>query len=178
MKTVILMRHGKSSWKDRSLDDHDRPLNRRGREAALAMARWLEARGLRPEIVLCSSSRRTCETLELMREAVHEPTESRIHPDLYEAAPATLLGALRRLPERCDTVLLIGHQPELGELLRALTRRVRRADDTRAFEKFPTAAIAVLQTDVTSWHELARGMGELVAFAKPREVAARSAATS
>lgn len=170
MKTLILMRHGKSGWKDRTLDDHDRPLKKRGRKAAPAMARWLEAQGLRPDTVLCSSSRRTRETLERMREAVPSLPEPRLSVSVYEAPPAALLEQIRGLPGYCGTALVVGHQPGLGELIRLLAGRVRRPEDRRAFEKFPTAAVAVLEADIAAWSELAPGSAELAAFAAPREL--------
>lgn len=170
MKTVILMRHAKSSWRDRSLDDHDRPLKKRGREAAPRMARWLEGEGLRPECVLCSSARRARETLELMREADPALPEPEMAPKLYEAAPAVLLGELKRLPEDCDSVLMIGHQPGLGELLRLIAGGVASARLKRAFEKFPTAAVAVLEADIAAWPELDPEAARLVAFTAPREL--------
>ncbi len=178
MKTIILMRHGKSSWKDRRLDDHERPLKKRGRKAASVMARWLAAQGLEPGIVLCSSSRRTRETLERLREASPNLPEPEIRPSLYEAAPAALLDELKRLPDDRDSVLLIGHQPGLGELLRLLVREVRRPADKRAFEKFPTAAIAVLDADIAAWSGLGPEGAELAAFAISREVATDPAAPS
>ena len=170
MKTLILMRHGKSSWKDRTLDDHDRPLKKRGRKAAPLMARWLEAQGLRPDTVLCSSARRTRETLERMREATPALPEPTLSAALYEAPPAALLEQVKGLPDTCGTALLIGHQPGLGELLRLLAGRVRKPEDRRVFEKFPTAAAAVLETEVAAWSELAPGSAELAAYAAPREL--------
>lgn len=170
MKTLILMRHGKSSWQDRTLDDHDRPLKKRGRTAAPAMARWLEAEGLCPDVVLCSSARRTRETFERMREVSPALPEPELSAALYEAAPAALLERVKALPGTCGVALLIGHQPGLGELLRLLSGRVRRPEDRRAFEKFPTAAAAVLEADVAAWPDLAPGSAELAAFAAPREL--------
>lgn len=170
MKTLILMRHGKSSWKSRSHDDHDRPLKKRGRNAAPAMARWLDAQGLRPDTVLCSSARRTRETFECMRQAVPALPEPAISAAIYEAPPAVLLEQVRALPASCGTALLIGHQPGLGDLLRLLTGRVRRPEDRRVFEKFPTAAAAVLEANIDAWSALAPGAAELAAFATPREL--------
>lgn len=170
MKTVILMRHAKSSWRDRALDDLDRPLKKRGREAAPRMARWLDEQGLRPDRVLCSPARRTRETIELMRAADPSVPEPEIVPGLYEAAPAALLGELRRLPEDCDSVLMVGHQPGLGELLRLLTGGVASARLNRAFEKFPTAAVAVLEAEIAAWSGLGPEAARLVAFAAPREL--------
>lgn len=178
MKTLILMRHAKSSWKDHTLADHERPLKKRGRKAAPRMARWLAAHGLTPDRVLCSSARRTRETLELMRAATPELAEPEILPALYEAAPAALLDALRRQPEESGRVLLIAHQPGLGELLRLLARDVRRPEDRRAFEKFPTAAVAVLEADLAKWSGLGPGTAELAAFRAPRGLEEDPAASS
>ena len=176
MKTLILMRHAKSSWKDRTLDEHDRPLKKRGRKAAPSMARWLATQGPMPDRVLCSSARRARETLELMREATPELPEPEILPALYEAGSAALLGELRRQPETSRCVLVLGHQPGLGELLRLLARSVRRPEYRRAFAKFPTAAVAVLEADIAAWPGLAPGTAELAAFVAPRELEADPAA--
>lgn len=172
MNTLILMRHAKSSWKRRTLDDHDRPLNKRGREAAPLMARWLAAQGRAPDRILCSPARRARETLELMARAMPGLPEPEILPALYEAAPAALLEALQRLPGDCAGALLIGHQPGLGELLRLLAGGVRSPELRRAFEKFPTAAVAVLEADIAAWGGLAPGAATLAAFAAPRALAA------
>ena len=171
MKTVILMRHGKSSWNDKSLDDHDRPLKKRGREAAPLMARWLAERGLQPEVVLCSSSQRTRETLDGMRATTPALPAPHISGRLYEAGPAALLEELKALPGSCDAVLVIAHQPGLGELLRLLAVPVRTPELNRAFEKFPTAAVAVLEADLGGWAELGPEKAELISFATPRELA-------
>lgn len=170
MKTLILMRHAKSSWKAPVLGDHDRPLSKRGRQAAPVMARWLAARGLAPETVLCSPARRTRETIELMREATPALPEPGISPALYQGGPAALLDHLKSLPESCERVLLIAHQPDLGELLRLLIVAVRTPDLHRAFVKFPTAAIAVLEAEVSAWPELGPETAGLVAFTAPREL--------
>lgn len=170
MKTVILMRHGKSSWKDKSLDDHDRPLNNRGRKAVPLMARWLAERDLQPEVVLCSSSRRTRETLDGMQAATPALPAPHISGRLYEAGPTALLEELKALPDSCGVVLVIGHQPGLGELLRLLAARVRTPELNRAFEKFPTAAVAILRAKLGGWAELGPEKAELVSFAAPREL--------
>ena len=178
MKTLILMRHAKSSWKDRSLDDHDRPLKKRGAKAAPEMAHWLQKQGLAPDVVLCSSSRRTRETFDRMRQAVPSLPDPELSGILYEAAPAALMDCLKALPDSFGTALLIGHQPGLGELLRLLTTRRRTPALSRAFEKFPTAAIAVLETDLAAWRDLRPEKAEFIAFATPRELAERLPASN
>ncbi len=170
MKTLILMRHAKSGWAEPGMDDHDRPLNKRGRSAAPVMAHWLAARGLRPGKVLCSPSRRTCETAELMRDAVPWLPEPELPAALYHAGPGTLLELLRRLPKGCDSVLVIGHEPGLSALLRMLGGRAATPERRRAYVHFPTAAIAMLEAEIGDWRDLGADRVEFVAFAVPREL--------
>ena len=170
MKKIILLRHAKSSWQDPSLDDHDRPLNARGRGAAPIIGDWLAHRNHLPDTVLCSSARRTRQTVKGLRKAIPSLPEARIEEPLYHASPGTMLERLRGLPVECQTVLLVGHQPGLGTLTRMLSdgRESRRC--RRAFEHFPTAAAAVLDVDIADWADLAYGIAHFVDFAKPREL--------
>ncbi len=175
MKTLILMRHAKSGWADPGMDDHDRPLNKRGKSAAPVMARWLEAqgleaRGLRPGKVLCSPSRRTCETTELMRDAVPWLPEPDLPAALYHAGPGTLLEHLRRLAKGCDSALVIAHEPGIGALLRMLGGRTAAPECRRAYGHFPTAAMAVLEAEIGDWRDLGADRVAFVAFAAPREL--------
>ena len=170
MKKVILLRHAKSSWEDPGLADHDRPLNPRGRRAAPLIGAWLAARGHLPQRVLCSSARRTQETLARMADAVGSLPPAEIVPDLYHAAPALMLACLQRLPADCDSVMLIGHQPGLGGFARKLSGGTARAGCARAFAHFPTAAAAVLLLPIDDWGEIAFGTADFVDFAMPREI--------
>lgn len=172
MKKVILVRHGKSSWADPTLEDHDRPLAPRGLAAAPVIAAWLEGRGHRPDLVLVSSSLRTRETCERMAEAVAMP-EPLVEAGLYHAAPQQLLARLRDLPESVETVMVVGHQPGLGGFARKLARPPVRPRCARAFEHFPTAAAAVLLPEADRWANLAFATCAFVDFAKPRELAAQ-----
>jgi phosphohistidine phosphatase len=169
MRKLVLLRHAKSSWDDPSLPDHDRPLNARGRMSAPRIGRWLAAEGHLPELVLCSSARRTRETVERLRLAVPGLPEPVIDRGLYEAGPATLLARLRRLPGNCASAMLVGHQPGLGELLRILSDGSEAADCRRACEKLPTASAAVLEVG-GDWSALAPGGARFVAFATPRDL--------
>lgn len=113
-----------------------------------------------------------------MREAAPSLPEPEILADLYEARPSALLEQLRRLPDGIRSALVLGHQPVLGELMRLLTRDVRRQEDRRAFERFPTAAIAVLEADIAAWARLGPVTAELVRFAVPRDVEMRAGSPS
>ena len=170
MKKLILLRHAKSSWDDPTLDDHDRPLNRRGLEAAPVIGSWLDYRKHSPELVLCSSAVRTRETVRGVRKAMPRLPEPLIEAGLYHASPGEMLERLQRLPADLDCVMLVGHQPGLGALARKLSDGKENRRCRRAFEHFPTAAAAVLEIDLEDWAELDYASARFVDFAKPREL--------
>jgi phosphohistidine phosphatase len=168
MRRVYLLRHAKSSWKDGSLADRERPLAGRGRKAATAMAGHLEDEGIRPDLVLCSPARRTRETLERIEDALGDGIEARFEDALYGATEATLLRCLNALPDEVDSVMLIGHNPGLEDLALALASE--GAELERLREKFPTAALATIDLPAARWSAIERGGGELVAFVRPRDL--------
>lgn len=170
MKKVILLRHAKSSWDDPQLDDHDRPLNARGKAAAPVIAEWLRDRQHMPDLVLCSSAKRTKQTVRRVRTVMPDLPKPEVERGLYHASPIVLKERLARLPADCDAVLVVGHQPGLGAFARKLAdgRETRRCK--RAYEHFPTAAAAVMELDVDDWSEIAFASARFVDFAKPREL--------
>jgi phosphohistidine phosphatase len=157
LKQIHLLRHAKSSWKDPSLRDRERPLNGRGRRAAKAVARHLREEGIDPELVLCSPARRARETRRTVR----------IERDVYGAGAATLLELLRGLPDGVASVMVIGHNPGLEELALALARDGPLVGELAA--KYPTGALATL-TFEGRWADLALGRADLVAFVRPRDL--------
>jgi phosphohistidine phosphatase len=168
MKRLYLLRHAKSSWKDPSLADHDRPLAGRGRRAAGAIAGHLRAQGIEPELVLCSTARRARETLELIEPALGTP-ELRIEPELYGASASTLLDRLRGVPRGVGSVMLIGHNPGLERLALDLARPAPAVRELEA--KYPTAGLATLTFPGPGWRALDRGAAELIGFVRPRDLA-------
>jgi phosphohistidine phosphatase len=170
MRRLILMRHAKSSWSDPDIEDHDRPLNLRGRLAAPLMGAWLAERGLIPDAVLCSSSQRTQETWARVCQVLRDAPEPQVDAGLYHADPPHLLAALQAAPSTVQTLALIGHQPGIGAFLRRLAAADAPACCTRAYQKFPTAACAVLEFDAADWTAIGFGTGRFIAFAVPREL--------
>jgi phosphohistidine phosphatase len=170
MKRVILMRHAKSSWSDPQLDDHDRPLSKRGRKSAPVMAKWLAKQGPLPDRILCSTSQRTRETVRRMRKAVRALPEPELCEGLYFAEPETILRHLQNLPQDCQCALVIGHQPDMGLALRLLDPTASAPALRRAYGHYPTAAIAVLEADVADWREIGADKARFIAFAAPREL--------
>jgi phosphohistidine phosphatase len=162
-KILHLLRHAKSSWEDDNLPDHERPLAPRGRKATTRMAEHLRREGISPSLVLCSSARRTRETLERL-----EPGgEVRVERELYGASAAELLERLRRVPEATDSVMLIGHNPAVQELALELAAGGDGLADVE--RKFPTCALAMMRLPGT-WGELRAGAAELVAFVRPKDL--------
>ena len=170
MKKVILLRHAKSSWDDPLLDDHDRPLNKRGKAAAPVIGAWLAYRKHLPDAVLCSSSARTLETVKGLREAMPSLPKAQIDPGLYHASPCEIRDRLAQLPKNVTCVMVVGHQPGLSALARKLSDGQENRRCRRAYEHFPTAAAAVLEIDTAHWSDLDFATARFVDFAKPREL--------
>jgi phosphohistidine phosphatase len=167
VKRLFLLRHAKSSWDDPGLDDRDRPLAPRGRRASELIAGHLQREGIAPSLVLCSSARRSRETLERVIPAL-DASEVSIEDGLYGASSGGLLERLREVPGDLESVMLVGHQPAIQEL--ALELAADGAELARVRAKFPTAALATLLF-AGEWSELAQGSAELVAYVKPKELA-------
>lgn len=167
-----LLRHAKSSWDDRSLEDEDRPLAPRGERAADRMREYLVAEAIRPALVLCSPARRTRQTLDrvLPMELGWNPAV-RIEPSLYTFDAATLLDRLSEVPEGVDSVLLVGHNPAIQELAVMLVARGDRLD--RLTRKYPTAGLAEIELPTIPWHEVGRTSGRLTRFVVPRDLGDR-----
>ena len=168
VRTVILLRHRKSSWSDPTLADLDRPLALRGERASRRIAKYIRRKKIRPALILCSTSLRTRQTLEAIEPSLGKGSSVELEPRLYAATEGELLERLRALPESVNSVMLIGHNPGLHELARVLASR--GADLARLEEKFPTGALATLVVDSENWVALKPGDGELVDYVVPREL--------
>jgi phosphohistidine phosphatase len=164
-RTLFLLRHAKSSWADPTLPDHDRPLAPRGRSASKLIADHLRREGIRPSLVLCSSSARSRETFERIAGGFSDEVEVEIEHGLYGASSADLLERLRGVRSSVESVMLIGHLPAIQELALHLAASGEQLETLR--RKFPTGALATLVL-TGGWSRLAPGGAELVAFVKPR----------
>jgi phosphohistidine phosphatase len=157
-KQLYVLRHAKSSWDDPGLDDHERPLAPRGRRAVKLLAAHLRAKHVEPSLVICSPARRARETYD----GVAPGGELVIEPDLYGATEEVVLDRLRRVPKGTPSVMVVGHNPQLQELVLMLTGGELRG-------KFPTGALATL-TFGCPWSELSAGGAKLVDFVRPRDL--------
>jgi phosphohistidine phosphatase len=171
-KHLFVLRHAKSSWDDPGLDDHDRPLAPRGRRAVKVLADHFQTHAIDPALILCSSSRRTRETLD----GIGLGGEALIEDELYAASPAQLLERLQRIPDEVGSAMLIGHNPAMQVLvLRLAGARRTELDGSPLPEvqrKFPTGACATLRFD-GQWSELRPGGARLEAFVRSKQLAGR-----
>ena len=170
MKTLFLVRHAKSGWDDPTLDDHDRPLDLRGERAALVVGRYAAQRRFVPETVLCSSARRTRDTLDLVLSQWSDVPSIEIDRDLYLVGEHGLRKRLAAVDPEVRSVMIVGHSPDLHDLALGLAAR---GDDTlreNLREKFPTAAFATLKLPVDTWSDLPLGVATLVAYVTPKDL--------
>lgn len=175
MPELLLLRHAKSDWKDRSLDDFDRPLAPRGCRAAPLMGRHLAAQGLAPDLVLCSTARRAEETLDLLLTALASKPEISYLKTLYLAPPSRLLAVLRRQSPDRNRILLVAHNPGLHHLALDLAGvgpagggQNPPGAAARMAGKFPTAALARFR--VSGWAGLGESQATLLDFVCPRDL--------
>ncbi len=161
-RTLLLMRHAKSDWKQPGLADHDRPLNARGRRAAPLMAHHLSDQGIRVDVILASTAERVRETIELMQQVWCEEVEVLPQKSLYLASPQEIASQIQSLHDSWQNVMLVGHNPGLSAAASLLAG---------IGQEMPTAAIAVFQAEIDSWaRSFAANVWELKALWRPREL--------
>jgi phosphohistidine phosphatase len=145
MKTLLILRHAKSSWKKPDLPDHDRPLNKRGKKEAPMVGQYLKEKDLVPDLILSSTARRAIDTAQAVAEACGFEGTVEYHKDLYLSEPTIYLDVLRCLPDEAQRVMVVGHNPDVEELLAMLTE---------VDEHLTTSALAVVDLPISSWEEL------------------------
>lgn len=170
MVRLWLLRHAKSAWDDPGLDDFARPLSPRGWKACRRIARHMAQRGIRPDLVLCSSATRTRQTLERLQKHLGEDWTVRFEPQLYLADPATLLALVRTVPAACRELLLIGHNPGLEDFARDLTGTAAGDALSRMRTKYPTGALAEITFPAADWAQAGPGAGCLASFVTPAQL--------
>ena len=161
MKTLILMRHAKSSWDHPSLKDLERPLNARGERDAPLMGSHFSAWGLDPELLVSSPAVRARETALWVARALSYPEENiRMAPALYEQGVAGILSVIHALPEALETVCLFGHNPDISEAVGAL--------GGEPVSSLPTAGLVCLLFAVDDWAAVMPGVGRINRFEYPK----------
>ena len=158
-QTLYLLRHAKSSWKDDSLKDFDRPLKGRGRDAAEQMGKRLASEKLQDAVLICSPAARTRETAKIVLKHSGLRMDQRFDERIYEASLRDLLQVISEIPDDRQTAMMIGHNPGFEELLAFLTGEARR---------MPTCALAKIKLEAESWKDVRAGEGSLKMFLTPK----------
>lgn len=168
MKTLLLLRHAKSSRDNPRLADFDRPLAKRGREAAPEIGQFMHQAKLLPDLVLCSTARRTQETAELALAELGRDVTLQLVDALYLASPEQILKVIHGVDAKTKTLLVIGHNPGMAQLANHLVAGGDKAAIQHLREKYPTAALAVFESDADSWTKLDRA--KLAQFVTPKDL--------
>ena len=161
MKTIHLLRHAKSSWKDPGQSDFERPLNGRGREAAPLVGQFILKQKIRPDLILCSPAERARQTAALVIQSAKLSAELRFDERIYEADAARLVEVVSQIDEPFGVALLVGHNPGMEDLLRTLTGESH---------SMPTAALARIILDVEKWSKVREGTGRLEWLVRAKEL--------
>ena len=162
MKSVLVLRHAKSSWKHPDLADHDRPLNKRGKRDAPPMGRLLKREDLVPDIIISSTAIRARATAKAVAKASGYKGEIILNKSLYAAGPEAYLGVIHALSDEYVRVLIVGHNPGLEELVELLTGEIHL---------MPTCSLAHVKFRVDKWSEIDNKIkGQVAEIWRPRDL--------
>ncbi|MBA5778448.1 histidine phosphatase family protein [Stappia sp. F7233] len=167
----MLLRHAKSDWSEAGLHDFDRPLNERGRQAAPLMGAHLATHALLPDRILCSTARRARETLALMLPHLSGDSDVGLTRRLYDEGEDDYVAIIHALGGNAHSLMLIAHNPAIQATALALIGNGNPALRDEIAEKFPTAALAVIDFDAESWADVEKDSGRVVAFFRPKLLA-------
>jgi phosphohistidine phosphatase len=171
LKILGLFRHAKSDWQDPRARDFDRPLNDRGRKGAAVMGRHIRDHGAAWERTISSPAIRCAETIEIACEAAGRPVAVNWDRRIYLASSATLIDLLRETVGDPKSILMVGHNPGLEDLIFDLVPDDGSSPLRDVVEvKFPTATFAVLELNIERWADLAERCGKLVHLTRPRDL--------
>jgi phosphohistidine phosphatase len=172
MLTLALLRHAKSSWSDPVTFDRERPLAARGLADAPLMGKAMAERGIDPELVLCSSARRTRDTLDLVLPQLRVEPKVVYEDALYHASAEKMLGMLHALQPGASRVLLVGHNPEIHSFALDLVGSGPKNYRDRLRAKYPTAGLAAINFDGGLWKSITVNSGTLSLFLTPKDLRA------
>ena len=170
VKHLLLLRHCKSSWNHPGLSDIDRPLNGRGIKASKVMGTYLAREDLWPDLILCSSARRTRETLANLEAHMENLVPTRIEQGIYDADRADILERVRDVSADVSSVMVIGHNPTMQDTALDLIGAGDLEAREDLYAKYPTGALALLRLDCEHWRDVRSGAGFLERFICPRDL--------
>lgn len=166
MKTLFILRHAKSDY-PAGVRDFDRPLNTRGRKAALAMGEELRRSGLAADHIMASPAARVMETLALVSDGYGGRMPVDYREELYLAPPETLLALIRSMKDEHERLLIVGHNPGLQQL--ALMLGAGGPDHDAIMTKYPTGALTEIALPTRRWSHVEEP-GRILRFLRPRDL--------
>lgn len=159
MRTLLVMRHGKSDWSDSGLPDHDRPLTKRGKRESVSMGEMLLEMGMAPQAIVSSPAKRAIVTARRIAKASEADCSIDVHAALYGGDVRDYCQAVAQADDEAQVVMVVGHNPVSEELVDALCGQSVR---------LPTATIACIDLPIASWREIRpRSRGHLRAVWQP-----------
>jgi phosphohistidine phosphatase len=173
VKTILFLRHAKSDWSSSGQSDFDRPLAPRGERAAPQIGQYIKDHGLTPDQVLCSAAVRARQTWDLAAAKLAGPPPVEILQSLYLASPHDVIEVIREHGGGADCLCIVGHHPGVDGTVLMLAGSSDRLALDRVAAKYPTGALAVLQSGIDHWQALAPGIAELTRFVTPRDLASQ-----
>jgi phosphohistidine phosphatase len=171
MRRLLLFRHAKAERAEAGQSDLDRPLTHQGLEEAELIGAYIARHAFLPDTAIVSPSVRTRETFSRAAATMMPSPAPTFDPRAYDASPSALLNILKGLPEEARTVMLIGHNPGLHELALMLVGTGDIETRERLREKFPTAALAIIDFPLDSWARLHPSAGRLERCIEPKLIA-------
>lgn len=161
MKTLYILRHAKSSWEFEELSDHDRPLNKRGRNDAALMGQELAAQGVQPTLIISSSAVRALTTATLVgRELGYDADDIVVDERVYGAGKEDLLEVVQEAPADVDHLMLVGHNETITDFANMLT--------PEHVASLPTTGVVALKFDCKSWYDISKDNATLLFYDFPK----------
>ncbi|MFP4527766.1 MAG: SixA phosphatase family protein [Candidatus Kapaibacterium sp.] len=162
MKTLLLVRHAKSSWNDAALTDFERPLNKRGLRDAPFMAELIRDKGMKPDLIISSPANRAFTTAKHFAEAANYPiADIRKELIIYEQGPKKITALLKELDDEVDTCYIFGHNPDFTFLATYFSGNY--------FQNVPTCGCVCLEFDIDSWSDIEEENARLVFYEYPKK---------
>ncbi|MHA6246407.1 SixA phosphatase family protein [Pontibacter sp. CAU 1760] len=161
MKTLYILRHAKSSWDFEELSDHDRPLNKRGRNDAQLMGQELAGRGVEPTLIISSSAVRALTTATLVgKEIGYDADDIVVDENVYGAGKEDLLNVVQNAPPDVEALMLVGHNEALSEFANMLA--------PEHIASLPTTGIVALEFDCDDWHDIDKSIASMLFYDFPK----------
>ena len=161
MKTILLVRHAKSSWENFSVNDEERPLNERGKKNAPEMAKRLIKKGVRIDAMLASPAKRTKTTAEYFAEEFGiDKTSIILVPELYMASRDAFTNTIRNAPEAANTIAIFSHNNGITDFANALSNA--------SIDHMPTCAVFAVESDIADWQQFEPGANRFLFFDYPK----------